>query len=515
MNIRERNSTKDILLQNSVGFLVFLFCMARLAYMASMPDVELIKFIPDDAFYYLVLAKNFSIEQRWTFDGQAPASGFHLLWAYLLALFFSVFPFVTWKVIFLAASVLGSLAFSIAASLVATTMKNALGSSSVIGVVFVFLGSASIVQPFMVMEGPFVLLFSAALFFIFFRSADSTCSELFVAGAVGLLGMLSRSDFGLLPLALLCLSFFIFRDLRMVRISLSALLGGVAGLAIVVAHTFWLSGELAPASAQVKSYWAQVDGVTITHGYKILLALAFPVLGFDGGAQQSLYGLSLIATLLGVSLHAAFTHRARKIAFSVFTSAVTVIICYLLFYMHNGALQIWYAVNFLIPLSMLFGIATSAIGYRRTLLASLVVLMLSGYSLFLSLNAPWPWQGSMLRAGLYLRDHPIGGVVGAWNAGIVRYFSEAPIINLDGLVNDDILIYVKNDRLSDYVVGRQINYIMDFPVMLSNMFSKSHGYSDGKLAACLLVEYVVTSAAPEEQFGGDITLYKVRDNCLR
>lgn len=498
------------------GMLVFLFSIGRLFWLANLSDSELIKFIPDDAFYYLVLAKNFALELRWTFDRQAPASGFHLLWGYLLVAIFSVFPAITWKTIFFAMGVLGSIAYSVAASLVAATVKKIIGVSAVFGVVFVFLGGSAINQSVMLMEAPLVSLFAAALFFIVFREADRVeARHVLFAGTVGLLGMLSRSDFGLLPLVLFCVSAFVFRDSRMTRVTLSALLGAIIGLALVVAHTYGLSGELAPASAQMKNHWAQVDGISIKPGYTILLALAVPFIRLGGEGLQSQYAFLSLFALLGLALYVAITHKNRKKIFAACVSGVLVIVCYLFFYRYNGALQVWYGASFLVPLSLLFGVATSALCFRLPLLAVLAVFILSAYSWCLSLNAPWPWQSSMLKGGLYLKEHPVEGPVGAWNAGVISYFSGRQIVNLDGLVNDEILRYAKSGRLSDYVAERQITYIMDFPFMLSSVFSASHGYSDGKLNSCLIVEHEIPTASPVEQFGGELTLYKVRHDCLR
>jgi hypothetical protein len=58
----------------------------------SAPESIQVQYIPDDAFYYLVLAKNFRKLGVWTFDsGYSLTSGFHPLLAYLLTLIYTVF----------------------------------------------------------------------------------------------------------------------------------------------------------------------------------------------------------------------------------------------------------------------------------------------------------------------------------------------------------------------------------------------------------------------------------------
>lgn len=499
-----------------VGVLVFIFCMGRLVALACLPGIELIKFVPDDAFYYLILAKNFALQQSWTFDGFAPASGFHLLWAYLLAGIFFVFPHISWQSLFIVAGVAGSIAFSAAAYFTAATVTRLAGGAAAYGVVFVFLGSASIVQPALMMETPFAVFFAAALFFMVFRTGPFAGSRLMLlAVAIGILGMLSRSDFGLLPLVLFCVTAFAVHDPGRARLALSALLGSMIGLAIVVAHTYWLSGELAPASAQMKSHWAQVDGMSIRPGYEILLTLAMPFFKPEQAGWQGQYDILMLLVFLGLALYVALTHHNRKNILGAYVSAVIVIAGYLLFYRHNGALQVWYAGAFLVPFAILLGVSLSVLGRRWPVPLACAVLMVAVYSLSLSMQAPWPWQRSMLRGGIYLKEYSVKGIVGAWNAGIISYFSGRPIVNLDGLVNDDVLPYVKSGRLSDYVAARQIDHVMDFPLMLTGMFAKSHGYSDGRLLACLRPEQKISAVSPEEKFGGELTLYKVERDCLR
>src|SRR5262249_29204789 len=66
--------------------------LVRLALFLREPLAQQIGVIPDDAFYYLVAARHFAQLGVWTFDGLAPASGFHLLYAYLLAALFKLAP---------------------------------------------------------------------------------------------------------------------------------------------------------------------------------------------------------------------------------------------------------------------------------------------------------------------------------------------------------------------------------------------------------------------------------------
>ncbi len=56
--------------------------------------------MPDDAFYYLVLCQNFAAKGFWTFDGEHWASGFHLLFGYLIAAIYWVCPGISLEAIY-------------------------------------------------------------------------------------------------------------------------------------------------------------------------------------------------------------------------------------------------------------------------------------------------------------------------------------------------------------------------------------------------------------------------------
>jgi len=57
-------------------------------------------------------------------------------------------------------------------------------------------------------------------------------------------------------------------------------------------------------------------------------------------------------------------------------------------------------------------------------------------------------------------------VVGAWNAGVLAYYSDQRVVNLDGLINNfDYLEYMRDGRIEDYVEKTGITYIADMESM--------------------------------------------------
>ncbi|MFN7825259.1 MAG: hypothetical protein ACK5P6_07855, partial [Pseudobdellovibrionaceae bacterium] len=63
---------------------VAVFCLGKAILAVAFGTEHLVQVVPDDAFYYLQLAKNFAHTGQWTLDGIHPATGFHPLYAYFL-----------------------------------------------------------------------------------------------------------------------------------------------------------------------------------------------------------------------------------------------------------------------------------------------------------------------------------------------------------------------------------------------------------------------------------------------
>ena len=80
-----------------------------LSRLMGLAENRLIDHIPDDAFFYLQTARTFARTGRWSFDGVEPASGFHVLWGYLLAGLYRVRPGITLRGVFGVAGLVGKL----------------------------------------------------------------------------------------------------------------------------------------------------------------------------------------------------------------------------------------------------------------------------------------------------------------------------------------------------------------------------------------------------------------------
>ena len=66
-------------------------------------------------------------------------------------------------------------------------------------------------------------------------------------------------------------------------------------------------------------------------------------------------------------------------------------------------------------------------------------------------------------AARWLHDHlPPEARIGSWNAGVIGYYSDRQVINLDGLINDwDFLAHLESRDLAGYLEKEDIRYLAD------------------------------------------------------
>lgn len=112
------------------------------------------------------------------------------------------------------------------------------------------------------------------------------------------------------------------------------------------------------------------------------------------------------------------------------------------------------------------------------------VALFMAVAIAMSLRVWAPWQEATYRAGMILRSHPGWRPLGSWNAGVISYFGGGGVVDLDGLVNDDLLPYIKSGTLGTYLAQRHITHIVETPDVWTVLAARS-GLKDGRVAACI------------------------------
>lgn len=474
-----------------VGAFLFLAAWASLLvfqirFFLSAEPVQL-TVVPDDGFYYLQPARHFFKLGLWSFDqGVSLTSGFHLAWAYLLALLSLAFKAPA--ALFLAATALGAL---LTHALAGALWRSSRQDEPALYVGAALLASVNVAwNSVSLMEWPLLPLIAGAYALqLWHAEKPRAAAGLF---ALGLAGSLARSDFGLFPgcLALGALLQARFGgDRRLLKPSLWGLAGASLGVLLVLLHSRAFTGAWIQGSAQTKLFWAQSEGISVLMALRVLahfltgiypdislrgpqgLSLALGLLILGGGSAWALWRLRPGFRALGA--------RAELLV----GASLATLAGYHLLYCLDGAVQLWYSANQAVPTGLLLYFSLRALpsaSVRSWLLGSLAVLALWNIAWTQARPRGIASQVAQSRAGQALREAgaPGPGRMGSWNAGILSYYQGGSLVNLDGLVNNDVLPYLRRGRLDCYLAQKDIRWIVDFDIFTSR-FAPKLGIGDG------------------------------------
>jgi hypothetical protein len=496
------------------------------------PDTLQVQYTPDDAYYYLELAKNFSTMGCWTFDsGFSTASGFHPLLAYLLSLLYRSFrPTISQ---FVHCGLIVSSLIAIFTALL--IWISGLGKNRPYYMLFLTLLISSknyAYNSVSLMEWPLVILFASLYCILFYRSYSADKKDnLVILFLLGLFGSLSRSDFGFLPFSLFLASSMLFRFSRnkgAVLRSVAGVLGATLGVLLIFVQNQVFTGHFLQSSAKTKVYWEQLYGVA----YRGAMHLVAEVLGIEFLGSR-LLTVVLIMGMGGILLFIA-GYVMRQGAFRLRHSnsvpslrELTMVIAaslsiagYTFLYSHIRGIQPWYTANLMVPVFILLFVVAGYIdkaiksNYQEfmTLGVSIIVMVVMIVNITSihnigTFNSPWPHQQIMLKAGNYLGQHALDGKVGSWNAGIIGYYQGGTVINIDGLVNNEIYDYAVGNKLPSYLSQKGIKYVIDFDNMFNDKkYRLRGGYDDASFLSSLRPIHVFDDG----QYGWKhLTLYRI------
>jgi len=429
----------------------------------------------DDAYYYFQVARNLAAGKGPTFDGLHLTNGFHPLWLALLVPVFAIVPGDIWPLRTVACVEAGVVAT--AAVLLYRDLCPRLDGRSAFLVALLLVGFPA-TRGVLVggMESSLLLL---ALVLVWrCQSApepgvDPPWGHWVRLGAWCSVALLSRVEAGLLlPAIVLLERRRLLDDPRRV-----ALLGALPALAAGV-YASWnrvVFGHWLPISALVKSElaleftWPGRLGMLANlpwFGRELVLrlfgrpvAMSLPPAGWL--AYGALAGAAL-AVLWWRRTTVIRAVRRGRLSLLLLSGPMLVITDWLLVVV----LPPWYGVTVALMTAILAGLALA-----RTRVAAAVVALTFALAIARSpirlhnLREPGRFNSAQrVRAGLWLRSNsPAGARIGSWNAGMIGYFSDRSVVNLDGLVND--LEYfdevIRGRRLEEYVDREGVTLLAD------------------------------------------------------
>lgn len=448
----------------------------RLAVAWQPIAVLITKNLPDDAFYYFLLAHNAVAVGQVSVDGLNVTNGFHPLWWLLLLPLFggaAVLGDLPIHLALTAASVIDLVSIC-GVALIATQLTKQAKFGLVAAFLYAF-NPVVILQVTNGLETSLAIATLVAFWWVLIRViAEPGNRRLTLAlGLAAGLAFLVRSDSAIyLALALLPVA---YRNRRLAdgRPWLAA-----GALAAAMALPWFVWSKLAVGT------WFQESGVAVPyairervrlqHGDDLLVLiqetwrqLTVPNFWWRGDAS----GLPLIIGLglwFAVGVGLLIRWRRSRSGPEMFAIVPLLAGGVVLLLIHAGVR--WYPrVWYFTPLAAVFGVCaalcaeTFAAGGRRLFVAIagfMAYYLAAGFILwFVGL---YPWQRHMLAASAWLSQHTDpASTVGSFNSGIYAYYSQRRTVNLDGVVNHAALEAVRQRAILPYLQETGIEFLVD------------------------------------------------------
>lgn len=471
-------------------------------------DAWLVVRTPDDAFYYLEIARRIGAGDGFTFDGVHATNGFHPLWQLVLA---GVGLLLPGQTAFLRASLLLCLLCLLAATLLIVRLVwRWLGpGAALLGGILVAHGRAAMPSYVDGMEGTLALLALAGLATaMVWWARRPGAGRAVVVGVLAGVAVLARLDLAvvvwIVPVAML------LRDRRWRWLGWWSL---GAAVAVPWFAWFWFRyHHLLTTSATVKQdEIAQLAqrrfGGRLTGGYlhyvwrtgdayvRLLTASANDSVVSRSGVLGWLTGLAItVLALVGVAVFwwqrrrggrrhpvgPTLVDPATGVAWAMATMGV-VLVAKAVFDLVNLPVwaETWYSIPQRFALCFAAGAATwlavewlferaPRLGAVVAVLLVLFVLPMNVGSAVNSSTDPrfdFAWQDAIDSAATWVREHGPPGRYGARDAGLVGYRLDGrrDVVNLDGLVNDYAFgqRLARGDSLRELIAASDVDYYVN------------------------------------------------------
>ena len=451
----------------------------RLA-LAAMPVRILIgKLLSDDSFYYFAIARNIARGAGATFDGLGPTNGFHPLFAALMVPCYLLFPSSPEIPVHCGLALLA--AFDVLAGyfIYRTIRLFADGPAALFAAAFWLLNPCIFFVTMTGTEAGLSACCAAIALFLYTRGRRDARSLLVLGAATGL-ALLARSD-SIFLLAAIAAGLLAERERPFSRRVTAAC--AVCGAALLVCLPWLLwnlasFGTIRQVSGEVKPYLQRLLFLRDGGGYdaarlvpKLLenARMSFVMMATSSGVRTLGFTSLLLLVLSAALLPRARDARPCPRLASVILVYLGAVFCFYSFYFWH--IQAWYFHTPLMAFSMLLGWSASRWAARLPRHGN--ALAAAGLALVLVAAAAngarhwrigfYPWQTAFYDVARDLGPRfGTGARFGAFNAGIYGYYSAAPVVNMDGLVNNRAFDAMKRGTLfTDFMRESGIRFVAD------------------------------------------------------
>ncbi len=502
---------------------------AVFAYGATQPLLDLLGIVPDDTFYYLKVAQNLAATGKSTFDGINPTNGYHPGWMAVMVLLAKI---VSQPVALMRACLFAGFAFHLASSflLVVILKRYTSPTAAYVGAALWAINPLSVHFALQGMEASFYVFALALAMWVYATRIAPPLQEAkrtpsigdFVLFGLGLaLCFWGRTEAIILTAFVILGVTFQFRRTAWTTAFVGCSAGFVIGVVPWFAYSYLATGSWFQRSGSMKLLWASAldspTGKPIRDAFLYVFGgwMTYPLIGIPDDVwlwERTLLSLAATVALAAILMWQWRRVETRRFATMGFVLLAATLATGIVYAAMFSDMQYWYktqssillyVVSFialanLIPSRQPSGpwLVTSAVAIAAVTMASALVLRISTLD-------PYPWQRDAFRSQqLFDTLVPADEPIGCFNAGISAFFGSHVVINLDGLMNNVVYDYYRNNEFDRYLDVAKIHYIADdMEAMKRAMCFTQH-----------IVPLDVVSTAPLEGWpSGKRYLWRVRE----
>jgi len=442
----------------------------RIIFALSSIETLLLKFFDDDAFYYFSLAKNMVQGQGIVFNKGVPTNGFHPLYAGILFLIFKLLLPVSATAPLRGALIFLSLCDAVTAYFVYKIVRNISGEPPALFAAFIWSFNPWVIFTSLIgVESALQTAVLSGLIWHFTANRQKlNTKKSFILGFLMGLLFLARMDG-----VFVCAGIFLvlLKDaVKQKKFRNIIIMSGVAMLTVLPWLVFSVTkaGSLFPVSGPANRllrlrdrpylYW--VFGsvyATLAYATQFFTFIGVPI-PFSAVQIVLIFVLAFLAPLLYT--RKKFIKLAKHLNFMFIATSFYVIYYWVI----QLAMRRWYAHYFSLLITLTFPVLFFGAFKNRKFIKPVfsvftVLFLINFTALYGQGNSPV--QAMRFEISDFIDKLPSSEKVGSFNTGVLQYFTERDVVNLDGVMNPATFRALKQNQIEDYILNNNIKYLVD------------------------------------------------------
>jgi hypothetical protein len=416
--------------------------------------------LPDDAMYYFTIARNLASGKGISFDGVDPTNGFHPLWLFVITpiywltggLWDSVY------VILVLQSLLDTaLIFACGyAAYKALDLDESQRHFSALAAAMIYaFNPITVIRGINGLETTLAALLLTVWFIEYLKLWRAEKDGYLTLAVLSALVFLARTD--LVFLLLPSLIVLLIKDVKRRQSFTKYLLPTAIALAIVAPWLIWsyaMFGSIVQTSGEAVAFFAQKKfEIEFANGGRGGYIISELIRSWLKPFIYSSYAVGAIALLLLV-----MKRTSRESLLPYLPLILGVLALYTYHIVSRGFIRDWYVIQFIPVFVVLAAISFAQFTQSRRLFLWITLTLLF---------CGWIWELTHPRMESQavlseISRSPKPYLKGGFNSGYFGYLSGGRVVNLDGVVNNGVLYYLRIGDMRRYIDSLHIDEIQDF-----------------------------------------------------